>query len=64
MTKKTAEDAFMDHRKAIYDKIGRLAVKVETARTEFEHEGHKNWGYVGDLEYIDSLLKRALGEEE
>ena len=61
---RTAEDAFMDYRAAIYAKIGRLAVRVEIARTEFENEGHKNWALVGDLSMIDEMLSRALGEEE
>lgn len=62
--KRTAEDALIKRRTAIYDKIGRLSIKAESIRTEFEKGGCKNWGLVGDLIMIDEMLGRALGEEK
>ena len=64
MTKRTAEDAFIEYHTAIYNKMGRLAMRVESARTEFNKEGHTNWALVGDLAMIEEMLGRALGEEK
>ena len=60
---KTAQEAFDLKYEQVMSNLKRLNVAVQKDQDKFNATGSKNWGFVGDLERINDLLIRALGED-
>lgn len=59
--KQTAHDVYVARHAELMANLSRLQAHVETHAMK-EAVDQRNWGYAGDLEYINELVLRALGE--
>lgn len=59
--KQTAHDAYLDKHMELMHNIKRLQAYVETHAMK-EPINQRNWGYAGDIDYINDLVLRAMGD--
>lgn len=55
----TAETIYDAKIKLIEQEIEKLKEAVQFHNKEFQESGKKNFGYIGDLEYVRELLSQA-----
>lgn len=58
---KTAHETYIEKRAALMANICRLITKTELHATQ-EEKDKGNWGYVGDIEYMNQMVLQALEE--
>ena len=60
---RTAQTAYAENAAKIAAALDALQKRLEQHASDFETEGSKNWGYVGDLAHIAATLETLTSEE-
>jgi hypothetical protein len=59
----SAAEAYKAEQRKTLDLLSAFSAKL-AGHQMAQSKDQKNWGYVGDLQHINSLLRQALGEEQ
>jgi len=61
--RRTAETAYAENSAKIAAALDALQKRLYQHVCDFENEGSKNWGYVGDLAHIAETVESLTSEE-
>lgn len=59
MIKQSARQAHHEHEEEIEHLLKQIAQDVRQNSRTFQRQGARDWGFVGDLAHVESLLRQA-----